>query len=77
MIPPPLEAMVRVSDAPLAYLQAVGVGMGVAVGNYMRNSNVGISVRRYLGEQAEVKRDGFLQVFKEGYRLALESYGYQ
>jgi len=72
-----LEAIVKVSYAPLAYLQAVGAGVGIAVGDYMRNSEVGISLRRYLGEQTTVKKDSFLQVFKEGYHLVLESYGYK
>lgn len=76
-IPKPLEAIVKVSCAPFCYLQAVSVGVGIALGDYLRNSRPGISFRRYLGEEIEAREVDFLQAFKEGYRLVLESYEYK
>ncbi len=76
-IPKSLEAMVKFSFVPLAYLQAVSIGTGMALGEYVRNSDTGISFRRYLGEEAEARKVDFLHVFEEGYHLVLEAYGYK
>lgn len=73
----PLETIIKVAYAPIAYLQAVSAGLGIALGDYMRNSDVGISFRQYLEEEAEAHKVDFVQDFKEGYRLVLEGYGYK